>query len=191
MSFPHLNHVAEAESVGLGIVAPDGRDGMLKHTRDFAANKIPFIFDPGQGLSMFTGDDLMEFMSLAEYACFNDYEARMLCERTGRTLEQLAEKVAALIVTRGSEGSQIYVPGQRLETPCVEADSVVDPTGCGDAYRAGLLFGISNGWDWMRTGRLASVMGAIKITHRDGQNHRPSRDDIADRYAKAFGEMPW
>ena len=191
MSFSHLNQVADAKSATLGIVAPDGRDGMLKHARDFAATKTPFIFDPGQGLPMFSGEDLMEFMTLAEYACFNDYEAKLLCDRTGRTLEQLAGCVAALIVTRGAEGSYIYTGGQRLEIPCVEADTVIDPTGCGDAYRSGLLYGITQGWDWIKTGRLAALMGAVKIAHRGGQNHHPSRDEIASRYEKAFGEALW
>jgi len=140
---------------------------------------------------MFSGDDLMQFMQLAEYACFNDYEAKLLCDRTGHSLERLANEVKALIVTRGGEGSHIYTGGQRLEIPCVKADDVVDPTGCGDAYRSGLLYGIANGWDWLKTGRLAAVMGAIKIGHRGGQNHRASRDEIADRYAKAFGKAPW
>ena len=191
MGFSHLNHVTDAKAVTLGIVAPDGRDGMLKHARDLAGANIPFVFDPGQGLPMFSGDDLMDFMKLAEYACFNDYEAKMLCDRTGRSLEQLASEVKALIVTRGSEGSHIYTNGQRLEIPCVEADEVVDPTGCGDAYRSGLLYGISNGWNLESSGQLAAVMGAIKIAHRGGQNHRPNRQEIADRYTKAFGKAPW
>ncbi|MEI7432190.1 MAG: carbohydrate kinase family protein [Betaproteobacteria bacterium] len=191
MSFSHLNHVSDAKDAKLGIVAPDGRDGMLKHAADLAANGIPFVFDPGQGLPMFSGDDLLGFMKLADYACFNDYEAKMACDRTGRTLEQLAEEVKALIVTRGGQGSHLYTAGQRLEIPCVEADQVVDPTGCGDAYRSGILYGIANGWDFEKSGRLASVMGAIKIAHRGGQNHTPSRDDIASRYSKAFGVTPW
>ena len=191
MSFSHLNQVAEAKSATLGIVAPDGRDGMLQHARDFSLAGVPFIFDPGQGLPMFSGDDLMGFMKLADYACFNDYEAQMACERTGRTLEQLAEEVKALIVTRGGEGSHIYAGGQRYEIPCVKADELIDPTGCGDAYRAGLLYGISAGWDWQQTGRLAAVMGAIKIAHRGGQNHRPSRNEIGERFARAFGNTPW
>ena len=115
----------------------------------------------------------------------------MLCDRTGRSLEQLAGGVKALIVTRGSEGSHIYTNGQRLEIPCVEADEVIDPTGCGDAYRSGLLYGISNGWDLEHSGQLAAVMGAIKIAHRGGQNHRPSRSDIANQYVRAFGKAPW
>ena len=191
MSFSHFNEVTDAGDATLAIVAPDGRDGMLKHARDLSANGVPFIFDPGQGLPMFSGDDIMHFMDFADYACFNDYEAQLACERTGQSLEQLADTVKALFVTRGGEGSHIYADGQRYGIPCVEADEVVDPTGCGDAYRSGLLYGITNGWDWGKTGRLAAVMGALKIAYRGGQNHRPSRDDIAKRYLKAFGEMPW
>ena len=191
MSFSHLNHVSDAKTATLGIVAPDGRDGMLKHARDFAAAGVPFIFDPGQGLPMFSGEDLMGFMQLADYACFNDYEARMLSDRTSRTLEQLATEVKALIVTRGGEGSHIYADGQRHEIPCVKADQLIDPTGCGDAYRAGLLYGISAGWDWDKIGRLAAVMGALKIAHRGGQNHRPSRNEIGECFTRAFGSTPW
>jgi adenosine kinase len=191
MSFSHLNEVVDAKSATLGIVAPDGRDGMLKHARDFAAAGVPFVFDPGQGLPMFSGDDLLDFMKLADYACFNDYEAQMLCERSGRSLEQLAGEVKALIVTRGGDGSHIYADGQRYEIPCVKADELIDPTGCGDAYRAGLLYGITAGWDWEKTGRLAAVMGAIKIAHRGGQNHRPTRHEIGERFARAFGNAPW
>jgi adenosine kinase len=191
MSFSHLNMVTDAATATLGIVAPDGRDGMQKHARDFAAAGVPFVFDPGQGLPMFSGDDLMEFMKLADYACFNDYEAKLLADRTDRSLEELAGEVKALIVTLGGEGSQIYANGKRYEIPCVQADEVIDPTGCGDAYRAGLLYGISAGWDWEKTGRLAAVMGAIKIAHRGGQNHRASRSEISERFAKAFGSTPW
>jgi adenosine kinase len=191
MGFSHLNEVADAKTATLGIVAPDGRDGMQKHARDLAAAGVPFIFDPGQGLPMFSGDDLMNFMKLADYACFNDYEAKMLADRTGCSIEKLATEVKALIVTRGGEGSQIHANGQRYEIPCVKANEVVDPTGCGDAYRAGLLFGISAGWDWEKTGRLAAVMGAIKIAHRGGQNHRPSLGEISERFTSAFGSAPW
>jgi adenosine kinase len=190
MAFSHLNKVDRANAT-LGIVAPDGREGMLQHARDFAAAGVPFIFDPGQGLPMFSGDDLMDFLRLADYACFNDYEAKLACDRTGRSLEQLAAEVKALIVTRGGEGSDIYVQGERHEIPCVAPDAIVDPTGCGDAYRAGLLYGIANGYDWPTTGRLASVMCSIKIAHRGGQNHRPSREEIGERYRKAFGTLPW
>lgn len=191
MSFSHLNKVEHAKNVTLGIVAPDGREGMMQHARDFYAAGIPFVFDPGQGLPMFGGDELLEFLNQADYACFNDYEAKLLVDRTGRSLEQLAGEVRALIVTRGSLGSEIYAEGQRFNIPCVEADKVVDPTGCGDAYRSGLLFGIANAFDWMAAGRLASVMGAIKIAYRGGQSHQPSREEIAARYQRAFGTLPW
>ncbi|HJW23591.1 MAG TPA: carbohydrate kinase family protein [Rhodocyclaceae bacterium] len=191
MSFSHLNKVAHAPEAKLGIVAPDGREGMLQHSRDFAERGVPFIFDPGQGMPMFSGDELLDFMNLADYACFNDYEAKLLCDRTGRSIEQLAGLVKALIVTRGGEGSEIHADGQRHDIPCVEAEAVVDPTGCGDAYRAGLLYGIANGFDWPTTGRLAAVMGAIKIACRGGQNHEPSREEIAERYRRAFGAAPW
>ncbi len=190
MSFSHLNKVETAHA-RLGIVAPDGREGMMQHARDFAAAGVPFIFDPGQGMPMFNGDELLDFMRLADYACFNDYEAKLLCDRTGRSLEQLAVEVKALIVTRGGEGSQIYAAGRRYDIPCVQADQVVDPTGCGDAYRAGLLYGIASGYDWETTGRLAAVMGAIKIACRGGQNHQPSREEIGERYRQAFGALPW
>lgn len=190
MSFSHLNKVDRSRA-SLGIVAPDGREGMMQHARDFAAAGVPFIFDPGQGLPMFSGDELLDFIGLADYACFNDYEAKLLCDRTGRSLEQLAGEVKGLIVTRGGEGSEIYSAGQRHDIPCVEADAVVDPTGCGDAYRAGLLYGIANGMDWPTTGRLAAVMGAIKIAHRGGQNHQPGREEIAARFQRAFGYAPW
>ena len=191
MSFSHLNKVAHARTARLGIVAPDGREGMMQHARDFAAAGVPFIFDPGQGMPMFSGDELLDFMRLANFACFNDYEAKLLSDRTGHSLEHLAGEVEALIVTRGGEGSEIFAAGQYYEIPCVEADQIVDPTGCGDAYRSGLLYGIANGFDWLSTGRLAAVMGAIKIAHRGGQSHQPSREEIGERYQRAFGTPPW
>ncbi|WP_291993676.1 carbohydrate kinase family protein [Candidatus Accumulibacter sp. ACC003] len=191
MTSSHDNRVVDAPGATLAIVAPDGRDGMLQHAHDLAAAGVPFIFDPGQGLPMFSGDDLMSFMKLADYACFNDYEAKLLCDRTGRTLEQLAGEVQALIVTLGGEGSRIHAGGGWHDIPCVKPTALIDPTGCGDAYRSGLLYGISAGWDWPKTGRLAAVMGALKIAHRGGQNHRPSREEIAALFAGAFGSSPW
>jgi adenosine kinase len=191
MSFSHLNKVQQASGAQLGIVAPDSREGMMQHARDFAAVGLPFIFDPGQGLPMFNGDELLDFIHLADYACFNDYEAKLFCDHAGLSLDELAASVQALIVTRGGEGSDIHVDGVRHRIPCVTADAVLDPTGCGDAYRAGLLHGIANGFDWLTTGRLAAVMGAIKIAHRGGQNHQPSREEIAARYQRAFGAAPW
>jgi len=191
MSFSHLNKVEHATDAKLGIVAPDGREGMQQHARDFAARGIPFVFDPGQGLPMFNGEELLEFMRLATYACFNDYEAKLLSDRCGRSIESLAGEVQALIVTRGGEGSQIYTGGQCIDVPCVAAEQVVDPTGCGDAYRAGLLYGIERGLDWPTTGRLASLMGALKIAHRGGQNHQHRREEIAARFERTFGHAPW
>ena len=191
MSFAHHNKITEAEDATLAIVAPDGRDGMLQHANDLAEAGIPFIFDPGQGLPMFSGDDVLRFLELCDYACFNDYEAKLASDRTGLTLEQMASKVKALIVTLGPAGSQIFADGRRYDIPCVEADEVIDPTGCGDAYRGGLLYGISQGWDWEKTGRLAAVMGSIKIAHRGGQNHQPKRETIAARFETAFGQRPW
>ena len=191
MNFSHYNSVADAKNATLAIVAPDGRDGMLKHARDLAAKGVPFIFDPGQQLPMFSGDELLEFLDLATYACLNDYETKLLSDRTGKSLEELAARVEALIVTLGAEGSRIHAKGEIIEIPCVEADAVVDPTGCGDAYRSGLLYGIANGWDWKQTGSLAAVMGAIKVAHQGCQSHTPSRDEIGERYRKAFGTQPW
>ena len=184
----HQNKVSETRGVKLGIVAPDGRDAMLQHAHDFHAAKIPFIFDPGQGLPMFDKDDLLNFLQLADYCTVNDYEAKLLTDRTGRTLEQLASGVEALIVTLGAKGSQIYAEGRCIDIPAAVPDAVIDPTGCGDAYRAGLLHGISQGWAWEKTGRLASLMGAIKIAHRGGQNHKPTYDEIAARYQTTFAE---
>ena len=191
MTQSHQNKVTDAQNVSLGIVSPDGRDGMLQHAREFNEAKIPFIFDPGQGLPMFDGDELMAFMKLADYCTVNDYEAKLLTERTGRTLEQLAGEVEALIVTLGGSGSHVYNDGRRIEIPVAAPEALIDPTGCGDAYRAGLLYGISNGWEWQKTGRLASLMGSIKIAHRGGQNHKPTREDIAECYSKAFGDKLW
>ncbi len=191
MNHSHLNRIADADGVRLGIVSPDGRQGMLDHAEQFAAAGIPFVFDPGQGLPMFDGEALMHCLKLARYCTVNDYEAKLLCERTGRSLEQLAESVEALVVTLGPEGSRIYAEGRRIDVPCVAAPALEDPTGCGDAYRAGLLYGIANGYDWLSAGRLASVMGALKIACRGGQNHRPRRQEIAALYESAFGVKPW
>ena len=191
MSQSQLNRVDDAQKVSLGIIAPDGRDGMLQHAQQFRDAHIPFIFDPGQGLPMFNGDELLQFVELADYVTVNDYEAEMLQERTKLSLEQLAAKVQALVVTRGGEGSQIFAGGKLIEIPCVKAEQIVDPTGCGDADRAGLLYGIQNGLDWLQTGRLASLLGSVKIASRGGQNHHIYRDLIADKYQQAFGERIW
>ena len=187
MSFSHHNHVHDASNVALGIVAPDGRDGMLQHAREFHEKGVPFVFDPGQGLPMFNGEELMNFVALADYVALNDYEAKLLQERTGKSLEQLAQNVRALVVTMGAKGSMIYSNGKVLEIPCVEAEQVIDPTGCGDAYRAGLLYGIVNGMDWETTGRIAALLGAIKIEQHGTQNHEFAPTAFGERFKKAFG----
>lgn len=187
MMMSHQNKVADAGPVKLAIVAPDGRDGMLQHAVDCVDLNIPFIFDPGQGLPMFNGAELEHFIELATYVAVNDYEAELLTERTNLPLDQIAKRVSALIVTRGEQGAEIFTDGQRIDIPCVQADQVLDPTGCGDAFRAGLLYGVTNDMDWATTGRLASLMGSIKIASQGGQNHTPSRQEIEDRFQKAFG----
>ena len=187
MNFSHHNHVTDAKDVSLGILAPDGRDGMLQHAREFHEAGIPFLFDPGQGLPMYNGEELLDFIDKADYIAVNDYEGQLLQERTGKTLEALAKLVKGLVVTRGSEGSIIYADGQQIEIPCVKPEEMLDPTGCGDAYRAGLLYGIANSMDWQTTGSLGSLMGALKIARRGGQNHSFSRDEIGQRYFEAFG----
>jgi adenosine kinase len=188
MQQAHLNSVKDAQDVSLAIIAPDGRDGMFLHARECVEAGIPFLFDPGQGLPMFSGDDLLDFIEKADYLAVNDYEAQLMQDKTNLSLEALAARVKALIVTQGAKGSTIHADGQRIEVPCVAAEALVDPTGCGDAYRAGLLYGISKGWDWLQSGKLAAVMGAIKIASRGGQNHQPSRQEIEARYEKAFNE---
>ena len=201
MNHSHENRVREALNakddrggdgkVTLGIVAPDGREGMLQHAREFRDGGIPFVFDPGQGLPMFGGEELLEFVRMAEYVTVNDYEGRMLQERTGQSLENLAKLVKAFVVTMGAQGTVIHAGGREIEIPCVKAERLADPTGCGDAFRAGLLYGIAAGMDWQTAGRLASLLGSLKIAHRGGQNHSFSRDEIGERYREAFGTRPW
>ncbi len=187
MSFAHENQVTDADGVSIGIVAPDGRDGMIEHAQQFADNNIPFIFDPGQGLPMFDGEELMRFVEQATWVAVNDYEAQLLAERTGKSPHELAEHVEALIITKGGEGSHIYTREHRIEIPPVEPAAISDPTGCGDAYRAGLLYGLMNDMDWETTGRIASLMGSIKIAHHGTQNHRFSMDEFKARFHAAFG----
>ena len=191
MNHSHENHIAAAKDVAIGIVSPDGRDGMLQHAHEFHAAGIPFIFDPGQGLPMFNGEELRNFIRLADYLSVNDYEASVLQEKTGEKLESLAKDLKGLIVTRGAKGSQIFSAGRMVEIPCATPAAVVDPTGCGDAYRAGLLYGLASGMDWETTGRLASLIGALKIAHRGGQNHHFTRNEIAAQYKQNFKSTLW
>jgi adenosine kinase len=187
MNRSHENRVTRDLGAGLAIVAPDGKEGMQQHARELAGLGIPFMFDPGQGLPMFSGEELLAFVEQASYVAVNDYEGRLLEERTGRRLEDLAPKLKALILTRGAEGSVIHANGQRFDIPCAKAKAVVDPTGCGDAYRAGLLYGIASGFDWLKTGRLASLMGAIKVASRGGQNHSVTQDELRRLFRSNFG----
>lgn len=186
MTESHQNSVHDAKDVTLAIIAPDGRDGMFQHAKECFDAKIPFMFDPGQGLPMFSGEELMHFIEMADYLAVNDYESQVIQDKTGLSLESLASKVKALIVTLGGEGSHIYADGQRYVISAVKAKEIVDPTGCGDAFRAGLMYGMSKGWDWPTCGRLASTMGSIKIASRGGQNHKPSREEIENLYAQAL-----
>jgi adenosine kinase len=187
MSMSHLNHISAAKEVSLGIVSPDGRDGMLNHAQEFAEAGIPFVFDPGQGMPMFSGSELLNFIEQANYITVNDYEAKLLQDKTGKTLAEIAQRVTALIVTLGADGSLIYADNKQISIPTPKPHAIVDPTGCGDAYRAGLLYGIERGWDWDTTGRLASLMGSLKIGSRGGQNHRPSLTEICDQFKQHFG----
>ena len=191
MNHSHANHVQDAKGATLGIIAPDGREGMLQHAREFHAAGIPFIFDPGQGLPMFSGEELARFVEMADYVTVNDYEARMLQEKTGKKVEELAKLVSAFVVTLGAAGSIAYAGGKQIEIPCVKPEAVVDPTGCGDAYRAGLLYGLAGGMDLPLAGRLASLLGAIKIAQRGGQNHHFTRDEIAARFRESYGTAIW
>src|SRR5450830_1915407 len=182
MTYSHDNKVADAGPVKFSIVAPDGRDGMLQHAEQSVALDIPLIFDPGQGLPMFNGDELKHFIDLASYVAVNDYEAELLTSRTGLSLAQIAERVTALIVTRGEQGAEIFVGNEKIDIPCVPATTISDPTGCGDAFRAGLLFGLTKGMDWATTGRLSSLMGTYKIETQGPQNHAPTLAEIEDRF---------
>ena len=161
---------------------------MVEHARDLGERGIPFVFDPGQGLPMFSGPDLIELMKGARALTENDYEARVVEDKTGMKVEELAGSIGAVVVTRGGEGSSVYTRDGRIDVPAVAPDALVDPTGCGDAYRAGLLYGLARGWGWERCARLASVMGSIKIARRGGQNHVPTREEIGRKLSASFGD---
>src|SRR5688572_21754637 len=191
MNHSHENHVTPGLGAELAIIAPAGKEGMLQHARECAAASIAFVFDPGQGLPMFSGAEIEEFVRLADYVAVNDYEGKLLEEKTGRRLEQLGRDVKALVCTLGAKGSVIFASGKRHDVPSAPAEAVVDPTGCGDAYRAGLLYGIAHGWDWPSAGKLGAVMGALKIARRGAQNHGVAREEIEGRFRQAFGYSPW
>jgi len=180
----HQNKIKDAKNICLAIIAPDGKEGMMNHAAECKALNIPFMFDPGQGLPMFNREELLKFIDDATYIAVNDYEATLLSEKTSLSTEEISKKVEALIVTLGAKGSMIYADNKTYKIDPVKVEDPIDPTGCGDAYRAGLLYGIAKKWDWQSIGRLASVMGAIKIRSQGGQNHSPTRDDIETLYTR-------
>jgi adenosine kinase len=187
MNFAEVNKVSDATGVKLGMVSPDGRTGMIEHAAQFAEAGIPFIFDPGQGLPMFDGKALRRFVEQATWVTVNDYEWQLLKDRTGWDVADVTKHVKALIVTRGAEGSIIYTGKVQLEIPTAKPKAVEDPTGCGDAYRAGLLYGLLRDFDWEATGRIASLMGALKIECHGTQNHSFTLDEFKHRYKSSFG----
>ncbi len=191
MGFSHLNRLPAGVPIRLALVGPDGREGMLAHADALAENGIDFVFDPGQAMPQFSGDELLGVIAKARYLAMNDYEAKMLSSKTGRSLAELASGLEAMVVTLGAHGSQIYTQGRVLDIPAAPVARIADPTGCGDAYRAGLLHGLNLKLGWETTGRLAAVMGAIKIEHHGAQRHTTNRAAIAQRFAAAFGYQPW
>jgi adenosine kinase len=191
MQHAHLNRVSDAGTgMALGIVAPDGRQAMIEHAAQFAAASVPFMFDPGQGMPMFGPEELKGFISQARWIAVNDYEWELLQQKTGFTVSDVTAQVEALVVTRGAEGSVIHTKERTFKVPCARPKAVVDPTGCGDAYRAGLIHGLLRGLDWETTGRVASLMGAIKIESRGPQNHTFTEAEFDRRYRDNFGERP-
>lgn len=187
MNHSHHNLVPASDGIGIGIVAPDGRDGMIEHAKQFAEAGIPFVFDPGQGMPLFQRDDLLTFIEQATWVTLNDYECELMQERTGLTPHEIAQRVEALIVTLGGKGSHIYTKDKRIDIPVAKTSAVLDPTGCGDAYRAGLLYGLMNGMDWETTGRIAALTAAIKIERHGTQNHRFERAEFEERFRESFG----
>jgi adenosine kinase len=193
----HPGAMARAHEVGAtgaaawGIVAPNGKAAMLRHAREFSESGIRWIFDPGQALPMFSGDELRTLLEGATALAVNDYECRLMVEKTGLSEARLAASVEAMIITRGGEGSVLHQAGTTQTIPPARITDAVDPTGCGDAYRGGLLFGLARGLDWAASARLGSVMGAIKIEHPGPQNHRVDPESVAIRYRDAYGSAPW
>ncbi len=188
MSRSHENHVREVAGVTFGIVAPDGREAMLQHVDDFAALGVPFIFDPGQAMPLFDGAEFRAMIDKATYVIVNDYESQLLQQRTGWSAAEIAARVEAYICTQGPRGSVIHTrTGERHEIPPARERQVVDPTGCGDAYRAGLIFGLMRGMDWPTVGRIASLMGALKVAHPGTQNQRFDHAEFAATFEQQFG----
>ncbi|MEY2169497.1 MULTISPECIES: carbohydrate kinase family protein [unclassified Rhodanobacter] len=187
MSSAHDNHVRDIPDIDIGIVAPDGREAMLQHVDEFAARGVPFIFDPGQAMPLFSGDEFRAMIEKSTYVIVNDYESQLLQTRTGWSAEEIAGRVKAYVVTLGPRGSLIHADGTTHEIPPAHERQIVDPTGCGDAYRAGLIFGIMRGKDWPTVGRMASLMGALKVEHPGTQNQRFDYAQFAAAFKEQFG----
>lgn len=187
MGRSHENHVRDATGISIGLVGPDGRDGMIQNAKQFNECGIPFVFDPGQAMPLFSGDEFKTFIEQADYVVVNDYESSLLKTRTGWSDEEIASKVKAYIVTQGPEGALIHTNGEVIDIPAAKEEAIKDPTGCGDAFRAGLLYGLMNGHDWPTTGRMASLMGALKIAHHGTQNQSFTFDEFAAEFEKQFG----
>jgi adenosine kinase len=187
MQFSYLNRVAETEGIRIGIVAPDGKRAMLQHSADFAEAGIPHIFDPGQGMTLFKGDELKQMIRQARYVVVNDYEFQLIKERTGLDGRAIAKQVEALIVTQGAEGCVLRTRDGERAIPALEPDDVQDPTGCGDAFRAGLIHGLLNDLDLTTCCRIGNVMGAIKVAQLGPQNHNPTFSEIEQRFFEAYG----
>ena len=181
------NHVRDVKDVTFGIVAPDGRDAMLQNAVEFKAGGIPFIFDPGQAMPLFSGEEFRTFIDQADYVVVNDYESSLLQERTGWSAQEITSRVKAYVVTRGPKGSQIFTTDKTHEIPPAHERRITDPTGCGDAYRAGLIFGLMRGYDLPTSGRMASLMGALKIEHPGTQNQRFTYAEFAEQFKQQFG----
>ena len=179
MSMAHRTRIEARDDIRLGIISPDGRDAMLEHAEQFHAAGIPFVFDPGQGLPMFDGKELAHFVELATWVTVNDYEGRMLCDRIGVGLDALSRRVKGLVVTLAADGCEIWQDGQRTHVPGTPAAEVVDPTGCGDAWRGAMLFGLEQGWPLARCAALGNRLGALKIASRGPQNYTVDADVIA------------
>ncbi|AOJ23809.1 MULTISPECIES: carbohydrate kinase family protein [Burkholderia] len=183
----HLNHAGDAPDIQLAIVGPDGFDGMVQHVEELAKAGVPFVFDPGQGLPLFDGATLRRSIELATYVAVNDYEAKLVSDKTGWSEDEIASRVDALVITRGEHGATIRHKQGTEQIPVVPAERIADPTGCGDAFRGGLLYGIEHGLDWATTGRLASLMGSLKIAHQGPQSYVLTRAEIDARFETAFG----
>ncbi len=183
----HENHVKDVPGVTFGIVSPDGREGMIQNATEFLECGIPFIFDPGQAMPLFNGPELRQFIEQADYVVVNDYESNLLQQRTGWSEKDIVERTKAYITTQGPRGAVIHTPEKSFNIPPAHERRVVDPTGCGDAFRAGLIFGIEKGCDWLTVGRMGNLMGALKVEHPGTQNQRFDFAEFNDQFKQQFG----